>query len=172
VWKQALKDVGMREGKSNTGAVQVYTKFWNQHNPRAVIVLNSPYCASACYYWFAKAGFEPHIKFAPRALDWKTYGKEVKIISLLTTKELEELPKSGVIVFRNSWGGNHTGLHEKYVDFNFFTIEANTSNARSLKKYNERFEGVFYLKTHINNTALRPMYYIDVLQQATEFKGK
>jgi hypothetical protein len=172
VLRIAKKDVGIFEGKSNTGAVQKYTVFWNSQNPKNKLVLTSPYCGLAIYYWYAKAGFETNIAFTPRAINWHLNCKTSRAVWKLTKDELEEIPKGSVIVYQNSWGGNHVGLIEKYNDFHFYTIEGNTSTGRSINKYDRKGEGVFYLKTHINNKSLKSLYVCDVLQQSTEFKGK
>jgi hypothetical protein len=172
VWTEAKKDVGVLESKNNTGAVQKYAKYWNTQNPKNQLILTSPYCGLSLYYWYAKAGIETNIPFTPRAVNWQIYCIDALPIWKMTVQELEDLPKGGVIIYKNSWGGNHVGLFEKYDDYFLYTIEGNTSNARSVTKYAKRSEGVFYLKTRISSTSLKPLYYCPVLPQSTEFKGK
>lgn len=168
----AKKDVGIFEGKNNTGIVQKYAHFWNAHNPKNKLVLSSPYCGLALYYWFALAGIETNVEFTPRAINWHKNCKNSRAVWKLTKEELENLPKGSVIVYQNSWGGNHVGLIEKYKGFDFYTIEGNTSTGRSIHRYTLKGEGVFYLKTHINSKSLKPLYVCYVLEQSTEWKGK
>ncbi len=166
----ARKDVGILETKNNTGEVQKFTRFWNTTNP-GKLVLTSPYCGLALDYWFKTAGVNHKIDFSPRAINWKNYCINPVALVNLSDNDYKKLKPGGVIVYKNSWG-NHVGLFLEYREFHIYTIEGNTSNARSIKKYPYKSEGVFELKTKINNTALKPIYYCDALRQSTEFKGK
>lgn len=170
VIETARKDVGILEIKNNTGEVQKYTKFWNATN-RDKLILTSPYCGLALDFWFKTAGVNHNVAFSPRAINWKINCVNPVALTNLSDNEYKKLKPGGVIVYKNSWG-NHVGLFLEYKEFHIYTIEGNTSNARSIKKYPYRSEGVFELKTKINNTALRPIFYCDALTQSTEFKGK
>jgi hypothetical protein len=169
VISQAKKDVGILEGKSNTGAVQKYSKYWNATNPKNTLILTSPYCGLALDYWFKKAGVNHNIEFSPRAINWQKYCENPVPLFNLSASEYKKLKPGGVIVFKNSWG-NHVGLYLEYQDFNIYTIEGNTSNARSITKYAVRSEGVFHLKTKVTNQSLKPIYYCDPIKQASPWK--
>ena len=149
----------MIEGRSNTGIIQKYAKYWNSTEP-GKLNLNSPYCGLAINYWYQQTGIDHRIKFSPRAYNWFTYCKNPKSFALLTVKQLSEIPTGSVIVYKNSWG-HHVGLLVRVEGNYIYTIEANTSNARSVEKYTNRSEGVFYLKTDIHNRTLKPIYYCD-----------
>jgi hypothetical protein len=166
----ARKDVGLLEIKNNTGEVQKFTKFWNETN-RDKLILTSPYCGLALDYWFKKSGVNHNVAFSPRAINWKINCKNPVALFNLSENEYKTLKPGGVIVYKNSWG-NHVGLFLEYKDFHIYTIEGNTSNARSIDKYPKRSEGVFYLKTKITNTALKPIYYCPVIEQSKIYQGK
>lgn len=163
--------MGTLETKNNTGPVQKYTRFWNQTNPKSPLVLTSPYCGLALDYWFKKAGVNHNIDFSPRAINWQKYCTNPVPLFNLSDAEYRKLKPGGVIVYKNSWG-NHVGLFLEYREFYIYTIEGNTSSARSITKYAVKSEGVFHLKTKVNNQALKPIYYCDALKQASEWKGK
>ena len=164
VLEVARKDVGLIEGRSNTGFTQKYAKRWNEAHPKGKLSLTSPYCGLAVWYWYTNAGVNPNINFSPRALNWKTYCKKPVSFFGLTIKELEAIPLASAIVYKNSWG-NHVGLFEKANMADIYTYEGNTSSARSVQKYPVRKEGVFYLKTSVNNKDLKPIYYCDCIKQ-------
>ena len=164
VLETARLDVGLIESRNNTGSIQKFAKAWNQTNQR--LDLQSPYCGLSLWYWYTKAGINPNIPFSPRAINWYKNCKKPKSFALMSIKDLSELKPSGAVVFKNSWG-NHVGLFEKAIGFEIFTIEGNTSNARSIKKYNLKAEGVFYLKTRIDNKSLKPIYYCDCVEQGS-----
>lgn len=151
----------MIEGKDNTGKTQKYVKYWNSTETEK-LSLQSPYCGLAINYWYKQTGIDHKIKFSPRAYNFYTYCRNPKSFALLTIKQLADIPKGSVIVFKNSWG-HHVGLLDRVEGNNIYTIEANTSNARSITKYPYRSEGVFYLKTDIHNRSLKPIYYCDCL---------
>ncbi|MCP9765126.1 hypothetical protein EGI31_19505 [Lacihabitans soyangensis] len=161
----AKKDVGLIEGKSNTGFTQKYAQRWNEAHPKGKLALNSAYCGLAVWYWYRGAGLDPNISFSPRALNWKT--NCVKPVSFfgLTIKDIEGIPMASAVVYKNSWG-NHVGLFEKAIMADIYTYEGNTSSARSVTKYPSRKEGVFYLKTSVNNKDLKPIYYCDCIKQS------
>lgn len=169
VIEAARMDVGMFEGRSNTGPTQKYVKFWNAFN--SPIDLQSAYCGLALDYWYKKAGVKPNISFTPRAINWYRYCANPVAIWNLTPAQLSELKPAGALVFQSSHG-NHVGLFEKYAEFSLYSYEGNTSTARSINKYNRSGEGVFRLKTPINNKALKPLYYCDTIKQASEWKIK
>lgn len=171
VIQAARLDVGTFEGKSNTGPVQKYVSYWNQHNKTFPLGMQSAYCGLALDYWYKKAGVNPNIYLSPRALNWQKYCKNGVAIWSATPAELAAMKPAGSLVYKSSHG-HHVGLFESYEEFNFYTIEGNTSTARSLDKYGRSGEGVFRLKTPLNNKSLKPLYYCDVIEQATEWKGK
>jgi hypothetical protein len=158
---RAKLDIGLLEGKNNTGGIQKYAKYWNQNNPQQKLALTSPYCGLGINYWLqGKHG----IKYAPRAISWQTDCKKGKAFYSLSINDLVNLPKGVVVVYRvkrKAGYGNHVGLFEKAILWDIYTIEANTSNARSIVKYSQRSEGVFRLKTNIHNNSIRPVYYCD-----------
>lgn len=170
VIQTATRDVGTFEGRSNTGAVQKYVKYWNARSDFK-LGLQSAYCGLALDYWYKQAGVNPNIYLTPRAINWQKYCKNPVAIWSATPAELAGLREAGALVYQSSHG-NHVGLYLQYEDFSFITIEANTSTARSIIKYNKTGEGVFRLKTPINNKSLRPLYYCDTIKQATEWTGK
>jgi hypothetical protein len=165
----ARQDVGMFEGRSNTGPVQKYVKFWNQYN--SPIDLQSAYCGLAMDYWHKKAGVKPNISFTPRAINWFKFCANPVAIWNLTPAQLSDLKPAGALVFQSSHG-NHVGLFEKYADYTLYSYEGNTSTARSVTKYPRTGEGVFRLRTPINNKTLKPLYYCDTIKQASEWKIK
>lgn len=163
----AKKDVGLIEGRSNTGFTQKYAKRWNEAHPKGKLALNSPYCGLAVWYWYRGAGLDPNISFSPRALNWKTYCKNPVAFFGMTIKELEEIPVAAAIVYKNS-RGNHLGLFDKAVMADIYTYEGNTSNARAVNDFGKKTEGVFYLKTSVNNRELKPIFYCDCIKQSKE----
>jgi hypothetical protein len=165
---QAKADVGIFEGRSNTGPTQKYVKYWNRYN--APIDLQSAYCGLALDYWYKSAGVKPNINFAPRAINWFKFCANPVAIWNLTPAQLNDLKPAGALVFQSSHG-NHVGLFIKYSDFHLYSIEGNTSTARSIDKYSRSGEGVFRLKTPLNNKTLKPLYYCDTIKQASEWKG-
>jgi hypothetical protein len=164
VLETAKKDAGLMEGRSNTGVVQKYARYWNERNTKAKLVLNSPYCGLAVWYWYTKAGVDPQVAFSPRAINWKVNCKSPHSFFGLSLKELEDIPKASAIIYKNSWG-NHVGLFEKAVLSDIYTYEGNTSTGRAVQKYAKKGEGVFYLKTSVNNKQIRPIYYCDCIKQ-------
>lgn len=171
VVKVASRDISIFEERNNTGTVQKYVKFWNAHNKSFPLGLQSAYCGLALDYWYRQAGVNPNVYLSPRAINWQKYCKKPVAIWSATPAELAELKPAGALVFQSSHG-NHVGLYLEYREFNLYTIEANTSTARSIDKYNRSGEGVFRLRTPVNNKALKPLYYCDVIKQAAEWKGK
>lgn len=167
VLETAKKDINLFEGLNNTGETQKYAKYWNEKNPKDKLPLNAPYCGLSIYYWFMKSGLNPNIIFSPRAINYKLNCKNPVSFISLSISDLKNIPISSVIIYKNSWG-NHVGLFEKAESFNIYTIEGNTSSARSLTKFNSKKQGVFYTKTKINNSGLKPFYYCDCVSQSTE----
>lgn len=170
VIQAALQDVGTFEGRNNTGPVQKYVKAWNARGSFP-LGLQSAYCGLALDYWYRQAGVNPNIYLSPRAINWQKYCRNPVAIWSATPAQLAGLPTAGALVFQSSHG-NHVGLYLEYRDFMLFSIEANTSTTRSIDKYSRLGEGVFRLKTPVNNKTLRPLYYCDVIKQASEWKGK
>jgi C1A family cysteine protease len=82
----------------------------------------------------------------------------------LTIKQLEEIPKAAAVIYKNSWG-NHVGIFESAESFWIYTYEGNTSTGRSVNKYARKGEGVFYLRTSVNNKTIKPIYYCDCIKQ-------
>jgi hypothetical protein len=165
VIEMASKDVGIFEGKSNTGATQKFVKFWNEKYPKSKLSLQSPYCGLAVWYWYYKAGLNPQISFSPRAINWKIHCKHPVSFFGLTLKDLEEIPTASAVVFGNNWG-NHVGTFKEAEGSFIYTYEGNTSTLRSVEKYNFKKEGVFLLKTSVNNRQLRPLYFCDCVKQS------
>lgn len=160
----AKKDVGLIEGRSNTGFTQKYAKRWNEAHPKGKLALNSAYCGLAMWYWYNEAGIDPNINFSPRAMNWKTNCEKPVSFFGLSIKDLEAIPVAAAVVYKNSWG-NHVGLFEKAISSDIYTYEGNTSSARSVVKYSAKKEGVFYLKTSVNNKDLKPIFYCDCIKQ-------
>lgn len=160
----AKKDVGLFEGRSNTGGTQKFALAWNSAYPKGKLALNSPYCGLAVWYWYWKSGIDPNIKYAPRAINWKVYCDAPKSFFGLKLSELEAIPPASAVVYKNSWG-NHVGLFHRSEGAWIYTYEGNTSTARAVSSFGKKGEGVFYLKTSINNKDLKPIFYCDCIKQ-------
>lgn len=167
--EQAKKDSGKFETKNNGGFTEKYHKVYVGQGQLG-ISRAAPYCGIGLYSWYILAGINPNIYFPARAINWQLYCRKPLIFSLMGVQDLQALPKAGAVVYKISGGGHHVGLLEKAEGSYIYTYEANTSNARSVTKYDKKGQGSFYLRTSINNKSIKPIYYCDCVAQSTNIK--
>lgn len=169
--KRAAANVGNIEVGNNGGGLYNYYRetYYYTHNVK--LPSNAATCGTALETWYLANGIDPGIAWAARAKSWQTNCTNFVAFTYKTTlSDLQKIPRAAAIIYKVGKNGNHVGLFIKAAGLGFYTIEANTSNKRSLVKYRDYKEGQFVCFTPMAGiSGILPLGYCDVIPAGKEF---
>jgi hypothetical protein len=170
VMKRAAANVGVLEEANNGGNLYNYYRESYYYKHSVKLPSTAATCGTALETWFLANGLNPGIEWAARAKNWRDKCRNFVVFSYKTTvSDLQAIPPASAIVYAVG-NGFHVGLFVKAKGLGFYSIEANTSNKRSLVTYKQYAEGQFVCYTSLaGSKGFKPLGYCDVIPTATEF---